>query len=146
MENYMIWIWLAVVCVSLIYEFISVGSLTSLWFAIGGIVAIILSALKVDILIQVIVFVSVSFVFLISLRKLALKYLFSKKQEKLNTDAFIGNSYILNGDIDSTQSGTVSINGVVWTCIAENPQIHIKDGTTIIVKEIRGNKLIVAKK
>ena len=145
MEQYMIWVWLAVVCVSLIYEFFSV-SLTSLWFAIGGVVAIILAALKFDLLVQVIVFIAVSFVFLISLRKIALKYLFSKKQEKLNADAFIGNSYILEGEIDETHSATVKINGVVWTCVAENPQTHIKDGTLVVVKEIRGNKLIVSKK
>ena len=145
MEPYMIWIWLAVVCISLIYEFFSV-SLTSLWFAIGGIVSLIMAAMKVDILTQVIVFIVVSFVFLISLRKIALKYLFGKKEEKTNVDAFIGNSYTLNGEINETQNGTVTINGVVWTCIAENPQTHIKDGTIVTVKEIRGNKLVVSKK
>ena len=145
MEQYMIWIWLAVVCFSLVYEFFSV-SLTSLWFAIGGVVSIILAALKVDILVQVVVFVAVSFVFLVSLRKFALKWLFSKKDEKTNLDAIIGTNHTLNGNISELETGTIKINGIVWTCIAENPQTKILDGTIVTIKEIRGNKLVVAPK
>ncbi len=145
METYMIWIWLAVVLISLTYEFFS-PSLTSIWFAIGGLVSLVLAAFKVNILVQVIVFIIVSLIFLISLRKIALKWLYSKKQEKTNTDALIGGSYTLKGDINENQNGTIKINGVEWSCVAKDNQAQIKDGTKVTIIEIKGNKLVVEEK
>ena len=141
----MIWIWLAVICASLIFEFVST-SMTSVWFAFGALVSLILSACKVDILWQVVVFVIVSLVFLLSFRKLALKFLFRNKDEKTNTSAFVGREYLLLEEVTSYNYGTVKIDGVIWSCISANPDENIPAGTVIIVQEIKGNKLIVKPK
>ena len=143
--QWMIWIWLAVICASLIFEFVST-SMTSVWFAFGALVSLILSACKVDILWQVVVFVIVSLVFLLSFRKLALKFLFRNKDEKTNTSAFVGREYLLLEEVTSYNYGTVKIDGVIWSCISANPDENIPAGTVIIVQEIKGNKLIVKPK
>ncbi len=145
MEQYMIWIWLAVVAISLIYEFFS-ASLTSLWFAIGGLVSLILAATKSTIITQIIMFFIVSLVFLLSLRKIALNYLYKNKDSKTNMDAIIGTQHTLLKSISDDNYGLISINGVEWNCIAENPHTKISEGTNVTIIEIRGNKLIVSTK
>ena len=138
--QWMIWIWLAVICASLIFEFVS-PTMTSIWFAIGALVSLILSACKVDILWQVVVFVIISLVFLLSFRKLALKFLYKNNDEKTNTSAFIGKEYILLEEITILNRGTVKIDGVLWSCISANLDENIPAGTVVIVQEIKGNKL-----
>ena len=108
----MIWVWLGVVVVSLIIEFVSI-SMTSLWFAFGGIISLILAASGVGIVWQVCVFSIVSFVCLLSLRKVALKFLYKNKDEKTNTNAFVGKKYTLLKDINENQLGEIKIDGVL---------------------------------
>ena len=142
--NYMIWVWLGIIVFSLIAEFISV-SMTSLWFAFGGLVSLILASTgKVDILWQVIVFVLVSLAFLISLRKLALKFLF-KKDEKTNVDALAGKEFFLLTEINEQNAGTLKMDGVVWSCISVNEKETIPEGTKVQIVEVKGNKLVVKK-
>ena len=138
----MIWIWLGVIVVSLIIEFVSI-SMTSLWFAVGGIISLILSAVGVGIVWQVCVFSIVSFTCLLSLRKLALKFLFRNKEEKTNTNAFIGKHYTLLKEINENQLGTIKIDGVVWSCKAQDDTETILAGKKVEVVEIAGNKLVV---
>ena len=141
----MLWVWLAVICLSLILEFVSV-SMTSVWFAVGALVSLILSACKVDLLWQVVVFVLVSLAFLLSFRKLALKFLLKNSNEKTNSSAFIGKDYILLEDITPLNVGTIKIDGVSWSCVCEDQTQTILAGAVVTVKEIKGNKLVVAQK
>ena len=143
--QWMIWVWLAAIVLSLVYEFISV-SLTSIWFSVGALVALILAACKVEILWQVVVFVLVSLVFLLSFRKLALKFLYRKTDDKTNTNALIGREALLIGEINKFDSATIKLDGVEWTCISVNPGETIPAGSVVRVEEIKGNKLFVSNK
>ena len=144
--QWMIWIWVAVICVSLIFEFIST-SVTSVWFTFGALVSLILCTLKVDLLWQVVAFVLVSFVFLLSFRKLALKFLYRKHQdERTNSSALVGKEFILLGEINPLNVGTIKVDGVEWSCISTNKNQTIEVGTSVIVQEIKGNKLVVTPK
>ena len=138
----MIWIWLGVIVLSLIIEFVSI-SMTSLWFAIGGIISLILAAVGVGIVWQVCVFSIVSFTCLLSLRKLALKFLFKNKEEKTNTNSFVGKHYTLLKEINENQLGEVKIDGVIWSCKGEDDTKTILAGKKVEIVEIAGNKLVV---
>ena len=138
----MIWIWLGVVVVSLIIEFLSV-SMTSLWFAFGGLISLILSAIGVDVVWQVCVFSVVSLACLLSLRKVALKFLYKNKELKTNTDAFVGKHYILLSEINENQLGTIKIDGVFWSCKGEDDTKTILAGEKVEIVKISGNKLVV---
>ena len=143
--TWMIWVWLAVICASLIFEFVS-PNMTSIWFAVGALVSLILAACKVDLLWQVVVFVLISLAFLLSFRKLAIKFLFKKEDEQTNTKSFIGKEYVLTEEITPVSVGTIKIDGVMWSCISTDNQQTIAVGTRVIVKDIKGNKLIVSPK
>lgn len=135
----MIWIWLGVIVVSLVFEFLSV-SMTSLWFAVGGLASLILSAVGVGIIWQVTTFSIISLVCLLSLRKLALKFLYRNKEEKTNTESLVGKQFVLLSEIDENKLGEIKINGVVWSCKSDK---FIPANSKIEVVAIDGNKLVV---
>lgn len=139
----MIWVWLGVIVLSLVLEFISV-SLTSVWFAFGALVSLILAACGVGLLWQVIVFILVSLIFLLSFRKIALKFLFKRNDEKTNTSALVGRKALLTGEINQFDTATVRIDGVEWTCVASKNGETIPSGSTVVIDEIKGNKLFVS--
>lgn len=138
-----IWIWVAVIAVSLIIEFLTM-EMVSLWTAIGGILALILSALNVGFEIQLIVFFGVSIILLLSLRKLAIKYLLKNDNQKVGTDRFIGTKTKLLSEITPDNSGTIKVNGVVWSATTNDGE-PLAENTVVEIVEIRGNKIIVKK-
>ncbi|MBR7091155.1 MAG: NfeD family protein [Clostridia bacterium] len=141
-----IWIWLSVVCCSAILEFVSM-QMISIWFVAGGIVALILAIIGgVASWIQIVVFITLSMILLLSFRKLALKCLLRNTNTKTNIDSIIGRETTLIDDISLDNTGAVKVNGVVWTAIAESDNITIPAGTLVVISEIRGNKLIVRTK
>ena len=73
----MIWLYigLGVTALALIVEFIT-NDMISIWFAGGGLVAMIISAFGVSWYVHLPVFIVLSMVLLLSFRKIVLKYLF----------------------------------------------------------------------
>ena len=139
-----IWIWVAVVAASLVIE-VATMEMVSLWTASGGLVALLLAALGVGFDIQLIVFFTLSILLLVSLRKLALKYLLKNSKNKVGTDLIIGSTQKLLSEITDDINGTIKINGVTWTAITTTDE-KLPAGTVVEILEIKGNKLIVKKK
>ncbi len=71
-----LWIWGIVTALALIIEFLT-SDLVTIWFAAGGLVTLLVVALAPELWIvwQLVIFVSVSAVLLLSTRKLCLKLL-----------------------------------------------------------------------
>jgi len=141
----MIWIWLAVVSISLIVEFITMD-LTSIWFSLAGLIALILSAIGgVAWEIQLIVFIILSALLIVFVRKIAKQVLSKSKEDtKTNVDSLVGKRTKLLSPITTDEKGTISINGVVWNVISNNGE-EIEEGKVVEVTEVSGNKLIVRK-
>ena len=138
----MIWVWLAVVAVSLIVEFFT-WDLTSIWFAVAGLVALIMSAIDgINWVWQLGVFIVISAVLIIFVRQICRKLLL-KSDEKTNVDAFIGKkAKLLTAVGENENFGTVKFNGVVWNATTENGNKLEKD-TEVEVVKVDGNKMIV---
>ena len=81
-------VWLAVMIVLIVIEIITVG-LTTIWFAGGALVAMFVSALGGGMMLQIIVFLIVSFALLIFTRPFAIKYI-KKNRVKTNYEGIIG--------------------------------------------------------
>ena len=138
-----IWIWLGVTVISLIVEFITFD-LASIWFAAGGIVAMIIAACNAPLVVQLIVFIAISLILLLSLRKIALKYFLKGDNLKTNTESVVGNTYTLLSDITTEEMGTIRINGVIWNVVSNNEEV-ISKGNKVEIVGIKGNKYIVKK-
>ena len=137
----MVWIWLAVAILFIVIEAMTVG-LTTIWFAAGALVSLILSLLKVGPLIQVAVFLIVSLVLLATTRKIFVNKLKTGSQ-KTNVDALVGEEAVVIEEITPHNTGLVKVKGQNWTAVACDKDAAIPKDSTVKVKAIEGVKLIV---
>ncbi len=139
----MIWVWLAVVAVSLIVEFMS-WDLTSIWFAAAGLVSLILSAIDgVAWEVQLAVFIVISALLLIFVRKICRKLLLKNMNTKTNVDAYAGKRSKLLKAIGADENyGEIKFNGVVWQAMSETGE-EIEAGAEVEVIRVEGNKMVV---
>lgn len=141
--EWMIWVWLGVTALSLILEFVTM-EMASIWFVAGGIIGMILAACGVGWEIQLIVFILVSMILLLSLRKIALNVLLKNSNAKTNANAEVGKKFKLLSDITDEEPGTIKINDVIWKVVSLDGS-KIKKGAVVEIVEIKGNKYIVKK-
>lgn len=136
-------IWLAVLIICLVLEAATLG-LTSIWFAFGALASLIFSLLGVSIFIQILIFIIVSICLLYFTRPIAVKVL-KIGHVKTNYESIIGKIGIVTEDIDNLASmGQVKVEGQVWSCRTLSG-MQITKGQKVIVKEVKGVKLIVEK-
>ena len=133
-----VYIWLSVVILSLIVEFMT-SELVSIWFFVGSFVSMILALFKVDEAIQVVVFVAVSSIFMLCARPFVKKW--TKRNEiKTNVDSLVGRIAIVTEDILDGNRGVVKLDSQEWSAISND---DIAKGTKVVILSIEGNKLIV---
>lgn len=135
-----LYVWLFVTAFALIFEFVTTDML-SIWFAGGGLVALVLSAVGLEWYIQLPVFFAVSLVLLLVFRRLVLKKL-NSKEVRTNADMAIGKEFRLLSAITFDNVGAIKVNDVVWNAVSFN-DMPIPAGTIVIVRELKGNKYIV---
>ncbi len=136
--------WLVFFLILVIIE-IATLALTTIWFAGGALAAFVLSLLGAGIEAQLAVFVAVSFVLLIFTRPWAAKYL-NRRTVKTNTEGLIGQTARVTARIDNRQdTGTAMVNGQEWTARAEEETDVYPEGTLMVIRQIRGVRLIVSK-
>ena len=139
----MFWVWLGVLVGMAVIEMIT-AELVSIWFTIGAIPPFIMAAIMGNTLweIQVAVFIVISALCIIFLRKITKKWLFKNVNEKTNLDTYIGKKVRMLSRTDFETLGAVKINDVVWNVVADDNETIEKDKVVEIVK-VSGNKLIV---
>ena len=138
------WIVWLVVCVGCVIIEAASPQLTSIWFSLGGLAALIASFIKPELWwLQLIIFVVVSAAALAATRPLA-KKLTAKKAERINADRFIGEEALVIQSINNTQGeGQIKSLGTVWSARTETDGVTIEAGETVVIKRIEGVKVIV---
>lgn len=139
-----VYIWLGITAAALVIEFLTT-EMVSVWFAGGGVVAMLLAGVGLGWYFHVPAFIAVSFVLMLCFRRLVMKKL-DKGDVKTNADSVIGKDFELLSDIGFNKAGSIKVNGVVWTAIAEDEKTEIPAGTIVVVQRIEGNKYIVKEK
>lgn len=144
---YMEWImpcfWLVLAVVLGIVE-VCTAQFVSIWFVIAAVITAIFSAffLADNILWQVVIFVFASALCLALTRPLVRK-LKRFDKAKTNSDRHIGSVGKVIIDINRFEStGQVEVDGAKWSAKAAD-DIIIKAGTTVVVEDIQGVKLVV---
>ena len=137
-------VWLAAMIILIVIEIVTVG-LTTIWFAIGALAAVIVSLFCGNIFLQVIVFLIVSLGMLIFTRSLAVKYI-NTSRTKTNYEGIIGKVVRITKDVDNIKdTGNAVVNGQEWTVKAADINTKIPAGSLAKVVDIKGVKLIVEK-
>lgn len=134
-------VWLVAIVLAIIIEALT-NQLVSIWFAVGGIVALIVSLFDVPLWLQCLLYVLVTAVTLLATRPLSRKLLHFKK-ENTNADRYIGKTGIILVEVNNSEGkGQVEVMGSVWAAHSETGG-KIPVGSSVLVKEITGVKLVV---
>lgn len=136
--------WL-VAFVILVFIEMNTMALTTIWFAGGALVAFLAALIGLSVKVQLVIFLAVSFVLLFFTRPFATKYI-NKGTVKTNADGLVGKKARVTAEINNNLStGAAVLNGQEWTARAVEDEMVIPVGEHVIVREIRGVKLIVEK-
>ena len=118
-------------------------ALTTIWFAGGAVTAFLAAVLGVSVQVQLVVFLIVSFILLLFTRPLAMRFV-NRETVKTNVDGLIGRRAKVITKIDNNEpSGATVVDGQEWTARSMDDAVTIPVGTHVVIKEVRGVKLIV---
>lgn len=135
-------IWVGLLILFGVAEAVTVG-LTSLWFALGALGALICSMLGGAVWLQIVIFLAVSALALALVRPLTQKLL-APRYAPTNADRVIGDAAVVTQTIDNLQGmGQVNIAGQIWTARSDSGEV-IGQGTQVRVLRIEGVKVYVA--
>ena len=135
-------IWLIVLVVCLVVEIGTLG-LTSIWFAGGALLALLIAMIGGPLWLQILIFLVASIVLLIFTRPIATKY-FNKNREKTNVNSKIGKQAIVTVTIDNLKGeGQIVTEGMEWTARSLDSTI-IEEGSVVTIEKIEGVKAIVS--
>ena len=137
-------IWLIIIIITIAVELLTVG-LTSIWFTLGALAALVCAGLNAPLWLQIIVFLGVTSVSLGVTRPIAVKYL-NKKRVNTNVDAVIGSNVRITEPVNnSRETGKALLNGMDWTARAKEPEETFEKDEIARVHSVRGVKLILEK-
>lgn len=139
---YMWQIWLIISGICFILEIITVGFLI-FWLGIAALVALLVSLVIDNLIVQLTAFVISSTILLIFTRPLLNKF---TKTDDVNTNAFsiIGKRAIVIKEINSLiSSGQIKVGTEIWSARSENENIVIPVGEEVEVIGINGVKATV---
>lgn len=137
-------VWLVILIVFVVIEIFTLG-LTTIWFAGGSLVAIVVAALGGPVWLQIMIAAIVSGVLLFFTRPIAMKY-FNRDRERTNAESLVGRQAIVISEINNLQGiGQVTINGMEWTARSIMDGQTIEPGDIVIIRGINGVKLLVEK-
>ncbi|MDE7476973.1 MAG: NfeD family protein [Lachnospiraceae bacterium] len=135
-------IWLAAMIILIIIEIVTVG-LTTIWFAIGALVAIIVSLFGGGTILQLTIFLLISLSMLIFTRPLAVRYI-NNTRTRTNYEGIIGKVVRITQDVDNIAGqGCAVVNGQEWTVRTADTKSKIAAGSLVKIVDIKGVKLIV---
>lgn len=139
-----VYLWLIIMILFIVFELATMG-LTTIWFAFGALAALIVAAVNGPFWLQIIVFLAASILALFGLRDVAIKY-FNKNREQTNALGLIGQKGIVAEKISNIEAtGRITVSGQEWSARALHEEDTYDEGTLVVVREIRGVKLIVEK-
>ena len=114
------------------------------WFAIGALVALVVSLITSNLAVQIVTFLVVSIVLVIFMKPLTNKFFKNKTKDELNMNGIIGKTAVVTKKIDNLNgTGEVKIHGEIWRALNESDNEIIEVNEHVEVLRIDGVKLIV---
>lgn len=136
-----LYVWIGLTVLFGVIEAATVA-LTSIWFAVGALCAMIAAASGAAIWLQIVIFIAATVLMLIMTRPLVKRFLVPKI-ERTNAQSLIGQTAIVTELIDNDAGrGAVRIGGKIWTARSENGE-SIEAEQKVVVMRIEGVKLFV---
>jgi membrane protein implicated in regulation of membrane protease activity len=134
------WLWLILAVVCMVVEAITLG-LTSIWFAIGALIAYVLASFDFTWQVQVATFLLTSLILLYYTGPIARRYL-KIGSTPTNVQALIGEVAVVVEKIERGKKGQVQVKGQIWFARTKDLQEADVD-EEVIIDQIEGNTLVV---
>ena len=107
-------VWLGVLILMILLELATMG-LTTIWFAGGALAAFIAALCGASLLVELGLFLVVSFLLLFAFRPLAMRYV-NSRTVKTNVESLAGKTARVTEEINNEMGqGTAVLNGQEWT-------------------------------
>ena len=134
-------LWMLVIIASVVIEAVTLD-LSALWFAVGGLAALVLASFGCEMMPQLIVFTIVSALLLMFVRPFARKFL-KPMGARTNADRILGEEALVTAVIDNAvMQGEIRLLGQTWSARSADGTV-IPQGAKVRVLEIVGVKAIV---
>lgn len=141
--NNFFYLWIVVSLLCLVFEMGHPGLFLFLSFCFGALASAFSSVLTDSLVIHCLVFLGVSITALCVLLKWVKKSTgIDHAHHKTNTQALVGKSALVMRDIAVDSPGEVKVGGELWMARAAHDG-HIKAGTKVVVKMVRGAHVVV---
>jgi len=138
-----LYVWMIVIIACVAIEAFTLD-LSAIWFAVGGVAALVAASIGLGVPAQLVIFVLFSAALLALVRPFCRRFLRTSKQPT-NADRIIGADAVVIEDIDNAQqTGEIKVFGQMWTARSVDSTVFAK-GEYVRVVEIRGVKAIVEK-
>ena len=136
------YVWIAVVILSIVFEFVTPG-LVAIWFMPAALISMVLAFCGVYVWVQVPVFLIVSILCIIFARPLINR---RQKPMATNIDAIIGERAIVVEKIENIAgAGQVKVRGQSWSARTVDDDCTYEPGDIVTVIAVEGVKLICKK-
>ena len=117
--------------------------LTTMWFALGSLAALVVASVGGPVWLQVIVFFVVSLLALFGFRNLTKDH-FNRNRVKTNADSLIGRKGIVTEEVSNVYAtGQVTVAGQEWTARSVDDSVTLEKGEMVVIRSISGVKLMV---
>jgi membrane protein implicated in regulation of membrane protease activity len=115
--------------------------LTSIWFSVGALIALILAVANAPVWLQAAAFLSVTVILILLVRPITKRYL-KTNVISTNTDRLVGKVAVCTKYIPAGERGEVKIDGKYWMAITTGTQ-DVEVDEKVEVLAIEGVKLVV---
>ena len=134
--------WSVIVIAAIVIE-VSTVALTSIWFAFGGLIALIMAIFDIDFVWQLLAFTGVSIISLLATRPIA-KKMNTKDVIHTNADKIIQMIGVVTSTIPAGEVGEIRVNSEIWRAKSADEE-PIEVGEKVIINSLDGNKVIVSR-
>ncbi len=145
--NNLMWFWLAVMVVCIVVE-AATFALTTVWGAISALVMIFVSKTNMSLKWQLVLFLVMTIVLVLTTRPFAVKKLKLGK-DKMNVNSMEGQEVLVIKKISKFEKAEVKAkNGVIWSAknADEQDDSEISEGSVCVISNVDGNTLSVKRK
>ena len=137
-----VYFWLITMILFIGFELATMG-LTTMWFALGSLAALVVAAVGGPVWLQVIVFFVVSLLALFGFRNHTKDH-FNRNRVKTNADSLIGRKGIVTEEVSNVYAtGQVTVAGQEWTARSVDDSVTLEKGEMVVIRSISGVKLMV---
>ena len=134
-------IWIVIGVLAIVLELSTPSAMVSIWFAVGAFVSAVCAFFNLPIVVQIIVCLVVTVLFILIVRPMAVKYM-RGNIVATNADRLIGDIAVVTKEIKEDAWGEVRVQGMTWSAVDLHHSI-IPEHAKVRIVAIEGAKLLV---